>query len=127
MEKGPDQTAKMGAFTLPPIDPDDLETPERRESALDALATWFVDALISIEDDYDTATALVRLAIGAFFDVREAASESRGAAERFFRGDGVGIGPTRRAVPWRELETRAPVEHFPTYVRVFDEVVVDVA
>ena len=126
MEKAPDQTAKMAAFTLPPIDPEDLETPDRREAALDALAVWFVDALLASEGDYDTASALIRIAIGTFYDVREAGGVPRSDAGRYFMVDGVGIGPTRRAVPWSELAERAPPSHHEIYRGLFDELVADV-
>ena len=111
----------------PPVDRDKLTTPEEREAALDTLAKWFVDALAGATQDGARATQVIRDAIGAFYDIREAAEQERGEyAGHFFMVDAVGIDNTDRPVPWVELEKRVGPDVMHRFEELFTEIEPDV-
>jgi hypothetical protein len=111
----------------PPIDRESLDSPEACEAALDTLGVWFVEALSNAEGNSARASQVIRAAISAFYDIREAADQERGEyAGHFFMVDAVGIDDTERPVPWVELEKRVGPEQMAKYEEIFEEIEPDV-
>lgn len=90
----------------PELDPKLLKSSKGREKALDRLGEWVVDQLAAAEND-DDASAILRGAITAFYDIREAGDQPRGEyAGHFFKADAVGLAASDRPVPWEVLAKR---------------------
>jgi hypothetical protein len=112
---------KKLAATKPPIDKKLLRTDRGREKALDELGAWIVTALAKAGDD--AARAAIAGAIGAFYDVREAADQERGEyAGHFFMVDAVGLDESKRPVPWNVLREKVGDARLDELSALFDEV-----
>jgi len=116
--------------TVPPTESPALNSPipaawlrdeAGRERALDSLAAWVVSTLQAAQDD-GSARETLRVAIGTFYDIREAASQPRGEyAGHFFIVDGVGLGDSNRPVPWQVLAETVSQERLTRFSAIFDE------
>lgn len=96
---------------------------EGRERALDSLASWTVSTLQAAQADDAAARETLKIAVEAFYDIREAAKQPRGEyAGHFFIVDGVGLGASNRPVPWQVLAETVPQEHLNRLSAIFEEV-----
>ena len=117
----PKKQKKKIAITKPPIDEKLLRTDKGREKALDDLGAWIVKQLEKADDD--AARAVIAGAIGAFYDIREAADQERGEyAGHFFMVDAVGLDNTNRPVPWQVLRKKIGDERLDELSALFEEV-----
>jgi hypothetical protein len=123
----PQARAKKQVVVIrPPIEAKQLRTAKGREKQLDALGAWIVDALTGVADD-ERVRGVMRGAIAAFYDIREAADQERGEyAGHFFMVDAVGLGDTDRPVPWELLRPRVGDARLDRLSELFDEALEDV-
>jgi hypothetical protein len=114
------------AIAKPSIDKKLLRTDKGREKALDTLGVWIVKALEKADDA--AARGVIAGAIGAFYDIREAAEQERGEyAGHFFMVDAVGLGDAERPVPWSVLQQKIGSERLDELSALFDEVLPEVS
>jgi len=105
------------------LDKKKLGTSKARETALDAIGKWFVEALLAAGSDRKLASDVIAHAIASFYDVREAAGQERGEyAGHFFMVDAVGLGDTDRPVPWELLGKKASPKDLELWQTLFDKV-----
>lgn len=96
---------------------------EGRERALDSLASWTVSTLQAAQADEAAARETLKIAVEAFYDIREAAQQPRGEqAGKFFIVDGRGLADSNRPVPWQVLAETVPQDHLNRLSAIFEEI-----
>lgn len=105
-----------------PIPASLLGSPAGREHALDALGKWFVDSMLTAQND-GAARETIELGLSTLYDIREAGGQARGeCGRRFFLVDGVGLGDSNRPNPWEVLARAAPAESLARWNALFEAV-----